>query len=88
MKDLQADNPASTVTVSKGKAAMQIKDEVFEVSTSLALQSLSVHIPRIGTFRYIYDEENERWVGENDGHNLEELLTRELMRVSQGYLKL
>lgn len=86
--ELQTDNPAAKVDLSKSKAALSINGDTFEVVSDLRMQALKVSIPRLGQFRYFYDAENSRWVGEDDGHLLEELLVRELMRVTQGYLKL
>lgn len=85
---LQTDNPATQLDVGKSRAAFTVNGEVFEVTADLRMQVLMVNVPRLGQFRYIYDGENERWVGEGDGHLLEELLVRELMRVTKGYLKL
>ena len=88
LSDLQADNPASEVEVSKSRAAFTYNGDTFEVASNMRMQVLTVNIPRLGQFKYFYDGENARWVGEGDGHLLEELLVRELMRVSKGYLKL
>lgn len=85
---LQKQNPSSELNAAQGKVGLRFGQDAFELATDLHLQVLVLQVPRLGLFRYIYDEDNDRWVGENDGHNLEELLTRELMRVSQGYLQL
>lgn len=88
LSDLQGDNPASVLEFSKSRAAFTCDAGTFEVASNMRMQVLTVNIPRLGQFKYFYDGDNARWVGEGDGHLLEELLVRELMRVSKGYLKL
>lgn len=88
LSDLQTDNPAAQLDASKSRAAFTVNGDTFEVAADLRMQVLTVSVPRLGQFRYFYDGDNARWVGEADGHLLEELLVRELMRVTKGYLKL
>lgn len=39
-----------------------------------------------GVFRYVYDEQGDRWLCKKDGHLLDEILLRELMGKTKGYL--
>lgn len=46
-------------------------------------QTAYVHIGE-GVFDYYYDHDNKKWINCVDGHTLEELLARELIKVCKG----
>ena len=48
-------------------------------------QIATVRLPVSGTLHYVFDDRLERWVNADDGHDLEGILVRDLLRQCRGF---
>lgn len=64
----------------------EIGNYVFKADSEFNM--ILVSSPTSGVSKYYFDQVEERWVCNKDGHLLDELLMRDLLRNCKGYLKL
>ena len=54
----------------------------------LESRELLMNSSESGAYRYVYDKEGDRWLCKKDNHLLDEILLRELMGKTKGYLSI
>lgn len=83
-ESIKLDNPTSRLAQTAGQFTFT-KDD-FEVTINLDVtgQNIVLILPD-GMYTYFYDADNERWVSNNDGHLLEDMLVRETIKKCRGY---
>jgi len=94
--DLLANGMADMVTATSGMTVQRNAENgwlsiemgpnkgSFIVSKEVDSRKLVLFTPSAGTHKYIFDQTEERWVSDSDGHVMLELLTRELLKVGRG----
>ena len=65
----------------------QPKDYRFELYEDRERQQMILTSPMSGPYRYKYDQKAKLWISLNNAHFLEGLLVKEMMQITNGYLK-
>lgn len=76
-----------SLSESGGMLSLDLGDKG-QYSLQLDGEGLLLFSPVIGPKRYIYDPANDWWANPDDGHQLIELLVRELMHSTSVYINL
>jgi frataxin-like iron-binding protein CyaY len=81
---LNYENEGSKVTSGEYESTIEFPDVgKYYVTMNPEKQTAYVHLGE-GVFDYFYDADNKRWINCVDGHILEEILARELLKVCKG----
>jgi len=83
---LKEDNPGCMLHFNPDSLSFSKQDFALTLKKEPESQQVVMNVGEVSGHKYFYDLENERWVSDRDGHILDELLVRELLRACKGYL--
>jgi len=86
LQKLREDNPDAELEFSPDSIVFTKKNSVLTLKKESQQQYFVLDVPKKGEHKYFYDLDNENWVNETDGHVLDRLIVKELLKNCYGYL--
>ncbi|KAG5188391.1 hypothetical protein JKP88DRAFT_304888 [Tribonema minus] len=84
---MKEDNAIFEVIHADGKVSIDLGPKIgtYQIRFVHDLRVLQLSSPRSGGFMYVYDEKTRKWLGREDAHDFEGMLTRDLIQQANGY---
>lgn len=88
LEDIHQENPDSKLTCTDETIRFEIPTFCLNLDKNSQEQSLQLIIGDGISHNYIYDKSRECWVSSTDGHQIDELLCREITRKCLGFFNI